>query len=119
MDRELNWIWFQVVWSLLLATIALAFFIAAYKRKGRIAFLMLPLVIFIFSGPLRLLLVESIVDGIREEALHWFERNQRLDVVHVIFKSIPNIISPFLWFLSLLLIFKQDKPKPEDLPTPS
>ena len=49
MDRELNWIWFQVVWSLLLATIALAFFIAAYKRKGRIAFLMLPLVLFIYS----------------------------------------------------------------------
>ena len=25
----------------------------------------------------------------------------------------------WIWVLSLLLIFKQDKPKPEDLPTPS
>ena len=46
MDSELVVL---VVWSLLIATIALAFFIVAYKRKGRIAFLMLPLVLFILG----------------------------------------------------------------------
>ena len=105
---------------LLIATIALAFFIVAYKRKGRIAFLMLPLVLFIYSWPLRFLLEKSIVDGImQKEELLVGEMGRQLAVVQIIFKSIPNIIMPFLWFLSLLLIFKQDKPKPEDLPTPS
>ncbi|MBT4011430.1 MAG: hypothetical protein HOF15_03845 [Planctomycetaceae bacterium] len=108
MDSELVVL---VVWSLLIATIALAFFIVAYKRKGRIAVLMLPLVLFIYSWPLRFLLEKSIVDGImQKEELLVGEMGRQLAVVEIIFKSIPNIIMPFLWFLSLLLIFKKDKP---------
>ena len=60
---------------------------------------------------MRFLLAESIVDGImQKEELLVGEWHQQLAVVQIIFKSIPKIIMPFLWFLSLVLIFKKDKP---------
>ena len=109
MEGELVSVWVRIVWGLLLGTVASAFFIAAYKRKGRVAFLLLPWVLWTLFMPLRFLIMEPIVTGIIEQELAIGDTAQRLAIVRLIFETIPNLIWPIVWFLPLILIFKKDK----------
>ena len=117
-------VWLRIAWGILLGTVAFALFIAAYKRKGRVAFVMLPWVLGTLFMPLKFLLVEPITAGILEQGLGVSETSERLAIVRLIFEIIPNIIWPIIWFLPLILIFKKDKPSipatdPEEPRTPS
>ena len=103
-------VWLRIVWGILLGTAAFAVFIAAYKRKGRVAFVMLPWVLWTLFMPLKFLLVEPITSGLLEQELGVSETSQRLAIVRLIFETIPNIIWPIVWFLPLILIFRNDKP---------
>jgi hypothetical protein len=114
MEGELVTVLVPIVWGLLLGTVASAFFIAAYKRKGRVALLMLPWVLWTLFMPLRGLIMALISTGIVEQELAnggtIGAANSRLFVVRLIFEIIPNLIWPIVWFLPLILIFKKDKP---------
>jgi hypothetical protein len=111
------WLW--VVWSVLFGALAVVILVAAFKRKGRVAFLMLPLVLWIFSRPLLIFIHYSVQAAIldSDSSLH-SDQHDRLQTAGLIFRLIV-MMGTTTWFLPLILIFKKDKPKPEESPTPS
>ena len=108
------WIW--VVWSVVFGALAVVILVAAFKRKGRVAFLMLPLVLWIFSRPLLIFIHYSISESIVHSESSVNSAGDRLVTAGLIFRLII-MMGTTTWFLPLILIFKQDKP--EEPPTPS
>jgi len=106
---------FFMVGSILVGVVVFGVFIATYRRKGRFAYLMLPMVLwFIFWLSWRDQRDEALSDLLDSTGWNWDGRRPGTMLwpkgVWNIYQLIEHAVGVIVLFLALILIFKKDKP---------
>jgi len=106
---------FFMVGSILVGVVVFGVFIATYRRKGRFAYLMLPMVLwFIFWLSWRDQRDEALIDLLHSTGWNWYGRRPGglawPGGVWNHYQLIEDAIGVIVLLLALILIFKKDKP---------